>query len=184
MENLVGGNTRLTLSLLIHHNLGVRKHYSPISNKKAQYQRVSLNKPVIIRARIKTYELFSFQNWGSPLSCHVAFNLFSVHSFIQPFVLSTRHKHFVCVRLSCTQVNAFQRDRMRSPLVGFAQVHIFHPQSLPLPLSIPFPMFSFSHLWMGKKGSPIALLILLVTEPSFLGSEGLALPTQCTMYQR
>lgn len=49
----------------------------------------------------------------------------------------------------------------------------------PIPYVLIFPIYEWE-----KKGSPIALLILLVTEPSFLGSEGLALPTQCTMYQR
>lgn len=87
---------------------------------------------------------------------------FSIHSFIQPFIHLTLHKHLVCGRLwprqclviilPCTQVSNFLRDSINYPLVGVTQVDIFRLQSLlcfysSYSLYSHFPIYE----WRGKK---------------------------------
>lgn len=57
--------------------------------------------------------------------------------------------------------------------------HNPYPCLYPIPHVLIFPFMNGK-----RKKKPRTPSILLVTEPGFLDSEGLALPTQCTMYQR
>lgn len=123
---------------------------------------------------------------------HVASSLF--FPLIYSFIHSTPHKHLVCGRLRpktafgtilpCTRVSSFRRGSVSFPPMACSCAHI---SSTVLARCLDPSHSLGSHLPIyggGKKRNPIALLILLVTGPRKLGSEGLALPTQCTMYQR
>lgn len=110
---------------------------------------------------------------------------FSVCSFMQPFLHSTHHKHFVRGGLVLHTSEWFSERQFEispgwlCPGIHFSPTNLTPTSIHPIPNVLIFPFMNG-----GKKRNPIAPLILLVTEPSFLGSEGLALPTQCTMYQR